>query len=383
MPETWKLGPGRAPSAKEVALGYIDAFDPDILVQFSAQVPHDIAKLGLRIIKPDQIWRSASGLAPCPQFGIGIFELLNDIFQEDFKYKPKYPVKVVLPQIPNQHSLLWSSFFGEIPSTLMPILRRDYFEPLEAEVVDFQPDKLQEITAPNTFYPRRICDQGLQDSSRSGFRSNPSVFFLDATKVDDVIDFWNLRAIGRPVIPMPKQLKDEPRLREFVIDFLRASRRPWPNNPKMRDFGLILRSRNATMEEMEGYAKSLKIHDRQTTCQTALSSLFNTGTPEFGMNGHEKKMGQCRKIYMVKAKLLWRSTTLKTCGFASGHWCQSLRRSTGTTVSSAVRMRSALTYMVRITTWVRSSPNPQARTICGPFRVSARGVMSGAWAEMA
>ncbi|MGC2490959.1 MAG: hypothetical protein WA412_19940, partial [Candidatus Sulfotelmatobacter sp.] len=89
MPKTWK-DPVKAPEAKKVILGYLDAFDPDILVQFSTSVPDFVANLGLKVIKPADVW---GGLGEdrnlSPKFGLGIFELLKDIFAEYFRYKSK------------------------------------------------------------------------------------------------------------------------------------------------------------------------------------------------------------------------------------------------------------------------------------------------------
>lgn len=52
MPETWREKPLKAPSAQKVILGYIEAFDPDILVQFSKEVPDYITRLGLEAEQP-------------------------------------------------------------------------------------------------------------------------------------------------------------------------------------------------------------------------------------------------------------------------------------------------------------------------------------------
>jgi hypothetical protein len=156
MPKTWK-DPVKAPEAKRVILGYLEAFDPDILVQFSKSVPGFVANLGLEVIKPNDVW---GGLGQdgnqSPKFGIGIFELLKDIFEEYFRYKPKYPVKVILPKIPGQVSLFWSSLFGEIPSNVLDAVERLYKEPLEIERVNFAPEKLTDTLAGNVFFPRRI-----------------------------------------------------------------------------------------------------------------------------------------------------------------------------------------------------------------------------------
>ena len=39
MPKTWGDGPIKPPKAKEVISGYIEAFDPDVIVNFSEKTP--------------------------------------------------------------------------------------------------------------------------------------------------------------------------------------------------------------------------------------------------------------------------------------------------------------------------------------------------------
>jgi hypothetical protein len=110
MPATWKEKPFKAPQASQVMLGSIEAFDPDILVQLGADVPAYVSGLGITIINGDAVWEQLDK-DHSPKFGLGIFELLKDIFAVYFKYKAKYPVRVVLPVIPAQLSLFWTSLF--------------------------------------------------------------------------------------------------------------------------------------------------------------------------------------------------------------------------------------------------------------------------------
>jgi hypothetical protein len=188
--------------------------------------------------------------------------------------KLKYPLKIVIPKIPDELSLFWASLFGEVPPKINSALERLYFEPLEIQVVDFQPDKLLETMAGNILFPRRISQQRLLNSqNRSGFRRDAYVYFLDATRVEDIVDFWNLRALGRQVLPVPKQLKDNPQLRRLVTDFLKVHRRPWPHNPSVCDVATILRARGCTMDEVTEYAKSLKIEPVQD--DTSKDSFFS------------------------------------------------------------------------------------------------------------
>jgi hypothetical protein len=39
MPASWREGPLRVPSAQDVVKGYLDGFDPEILVQFGRDLP--------------------------------------------------------------------------------------------------------------------------------------------------------------------------------------------------------------------------------------------------------------------------------------------------------------------------------------------------------
>src|SRR5688572_6224759 len=57
LPRTWKDPTGR-PSAKTLLMGYLRAFDPDILVQLCSSLPSYVNSCGLKILKPSHIWQS-------------------------------------------------------------------------------------------------------------------------------------------------------------------------------------------------------------------------------------------------------------------------------------------------------------------------------------
>lgn len=259
MPKSWK-DPLQPPPAKSVVLGYLEAFDPDVLVQFAANVPAYVQGAGRRIVKPAEVWQTLDeGVALSPRLGIGIFELLSGVFQDHFKYKAKYPPKIVVPTIPDKLSLFWASLFGEWPAKIADIIRRDYAEPLEIEHLDFKIDNLAATMAGKTLFPRRLTQYALNLLGHRGPRGDASVYFMNAAKSEDIIDFWNLRAMGRPVIPLPKQLLDDPQLKQILVDFLKEHRRHWRHDPKVCNHAALIRSRHATMDELQEYAKTLKI----------------------------------------------------------------------------------------------------------------------------
>jgi len=263
MPKTWRDGPLKAPQARDVVLGYIDAFDPDILVQFAKDIPQYVRDRGLKIIGPDEVWRTLDeDRSLSPNFGIGLPEVLDDVFEQYFKYKAKYPIRVSMPVLPQKHTLFWASVFGELPPKLIPHIKRRYFEALDITEEEAKPADIRQLLKGDNVFPRRLTQHGLEHHPRSHSRRNAYAFFMDANKVSDVIDYWNLRAMGRSVVPVPKQYLDITEFREFLIDFLKSERRHWPHNPAVSDFASIVRSRNSTMDELQAFAKTLVIEKR-------------------------------------------------------------------------------------------------------------------------
>ncbi len=275
MPKTWKDGPLKAPKAKKVILGYIEAFDPDVLIQFSKDVPQYVKDLKLEIIKPDEVWETLKEERNLsPKYGIGIFEIFNDLFQKHFKYKAKYPVKIVIPELPKQHTLFWATVFGEVPSKLMPLVKKHYVEPLEITESKFTPDRIDEFLKGDVIFPRRFTQHALDHIRRSGPRRGAYAYFMDATKTEDIIDYWNLRAMGRSVMPIPKQLLSNEKFKEIIVGFFKDHRVHWGHNKTVCDYASIVRSRNSTMEEVQEYAKTLNIEpDPNDTSKDGFFSL--------------------------------------------------------------------------------------------------------------
>ena len=274
-PKNWEK-PFKPPKAVDIVRGYIKAFDPDILVQCTKTLPNYINDLGLEIVQSHELWETGDNpdKEVFPRYGIGIFEVLNHIYSEHFRYQEKYPPKIVLPKIPRANSLFWISVFGVLPKYIATIINAGYKKALEIKNLKIDISKLDTTLKGNVFFPRRITQYDLNFYKRSGFRNDECVFFMDFTNNLDLIDYWNLRALGRHVIPMPIQFKDEQSLRKIVTNFVRASRRPLRHNPKIYNNASFICSRNSTMEDMQAYATSLNIKvDPKDPVQEAFYSL--------------------------------------------------------------------------------------------------------------
>ena len=259
MPKTWR-DPIKVPPAKSVVLGNLDAFDPDVLVQLSVQVPAYVTDTKRRIIAPQDVWRTLDDrVAWSPQWGIGVFELFDAIFQEFFKYKAKYPPRMLLPKLPTKMGLFWASIFGELPPKIADLVRRGYAEPLEIQETEFKVEALGDFMSADALFPRRWTQYGLNVLGGRRIRGDAAVYFMDGESLEDVIDFWNLRATGRPVLPLPKQFNGTPQFERLITDYLKEHRVHWRHDPKVCELAHFIRSRHSTMDEMQAYTKTLKL----------------------------------------------------------------------------------------------------------------------------
>ncbi|RYH62481.1 MAG: hypothetical protein EON54_09190 [Alcaligenaceae bacterium] len=258
MPASWGKELLKPSSAHEVVKGYLDGFDPDILVQFGKELPDYVLDSKLKILKPDDFWSGGrENDANEPAYGIGVLDILMDIFKEHFKFKPKYPLKVIVPVIPKGLGLFWASVFGEYPSHIAQAVDKRFADALDLSHPEVRVDRFHELTEPDVLFPRRVTQWATRLQGGVGFRRNAAVFFMDASKIEDVIDFWNLRASGRQVLPLPKQFLEEKSFRQLVVEFLDEHRRPWGNDSHSFDTASLIQSRHSTMEEMQAFANSL------------------------------------------------------------------------------------------------------------------------------
>ena len=254
--------PAEDPSAEEVVLGCINAFDPDFLVQLSENIPEYIRDLGIRTIKPADIWGDLNGRdGPCPSLGIGLFEIFDRILEERFR-----PVhgKIVFPKLPEELYLFWAGVFGDVPPEFDPLLEERCFRRPEIDIfrTDFGNGRAVGVLAAQKFSPTATASFSIDlvclytRSFHSFLNEVPCIFFMDAAQVGDIVDFWNLRAMGKQVLPVPVQFRETAELEKAVADFLR---RPEHGGDSAGGTGIpspvqFLRARSRLMEEMREYA---------------------------------------------------------------------------------------------------------------------------------
>lgn len=259
LPRSWDKEALKPPPGRQFVEGWIDAFDPDFLVQFGKEVPDYITESQLKIVDSQKFWlRTRNQNGTLPAYGVSIFDLYREIFNESFKFKPRYPLKVTQPTIPKQLGLFWASVFGEYPVHISDAVTTHLSSHLDIERPSASAETFFEMNASDVVYPRRLTSWGLEAHGDLRFGRHACIFFMDASSIEDVIDYWNLRATGRSVIPLPHQFLLQESFKKTVQQFIMQERRESPSQPGYFDVPSFIRSRNSTLEEMSKYADTLK-----------------------------------------------------------------------------------------------------------------------------
>lgn len=264
VPKDWDFPLKKSIKPKEIVKGYVEAFDVDAIVACTKDIPDYISEFGRSIIKAEDIWKGFTlktddGLIP--GIGIGIFEMLEPIFDEYFKYKMKFPKKILIYKINKSGTLglFWASLLGEYPQDISEYIFEHYQEEFGIEEKKVEETSMKDLFGGGgNFSPRNITKYKLETRSSDWFKDY--IFFMDANSGMDVIDYWNLRASGKSVVPVPIQLQENEDIKEIVRNFILSANRPLRGNSKVFVHATFLKSRSIDNPDlMKEYAESLQI----------------------------------------------------------------------------------------------------------------------------
>lgn len=199
---------GRSISPEEVMQGVIDAFEPDVLVTDNASEAAGLGYEAQRVLSIDALFKD--DLAERP--GLPMCFVYEELYEREFRFQQRHPRQLIAP-VPavGVPALLHAAMFGAIPSD--EGRHRATLRALGAvEETVTAATMLHKLTA--TYPPLRMTVELLKYPTDSGLR----VLVLDPTKTSDIIDYWNIRALGRRVLPLPIGWIDAmvPTLRDLI-----------------------------------------------------------------------------------------------------------------------------------------------------------------------
>lgn len=258
-PPKWEDLPVRhLPSPLDIVYGYLAGFDPDIVVPMGMCANRQFNVGNRDIVKEHELLGNLDDSAS-PRYGIGFFELLSDFIGKELKYKRFDDVKVSFPDIPRAYGTFLASVFGVLPKKAQQIINKHFSDIPGILKLHVKLVNLPELIRSSTIFPRRLTFRGLEYKPLQG----ATLFVCDATSTLDIIDYWNLRAAGHYVIPIPIQAFKRENMKILAQEFIERNYRPYRNNPEMFHHTTIQRSRSIQENTVKRFCESLKIPKRE------------------------------------------------------------------------------------------------------------------------
>jgi hypothetical protein len=229
-PKWWERHRITDETAEQIVNGYLDYFEPDVLVETQAGQAASLGYNPDRIISIDALIPQANRLdiGYSDSHGLSVFPLYHHLYQREFQFAKREPEKIVriASETPALTSLA-ACVFGAFPERgAFHELERGFDEVFSPEILNLNASTVADIISSNWRNPLHFTHDSLE--VEYGHHIDPRVFVFDASRASDLIDYWNLRAGVAPVLPVPVQFAAE--LGPLVRRFVKQNFRPLPNN---------------------------------------------------------------------------------------------------------------------------------------------------------
>ena len=255
-PEWWADKPLKPPKAADIVLGYLDAFEPDFIVAMdtSLTIPPSI--------EADRVLGPADVLDPTRDehlgYGVSACDIYHDLYKRTYRFVQRHPRKVGLPTTRRgRYQLFAAALCGWFPADdELSYYARNYRDALEAVDLPIDPAAVSQVISGKIRTPLQIASSNLK-VQRYGWRGEPVLFVLDITKPRDLIDYWNLRALGKRVFPVPIQWHDE--LLDSCAKLIRWHYVPNRWNPQIMHRTEVMGSRSLDWDDVSAFIKKLDL----------------------------------------------------------------------------------------------------------------------------
>lgn len=243
-----KWGSFSGKNFKDIVNGYIDTFDPDIIVNVGNVINENLKFGARKIITSDDILGRNPENTLIPQFGLGIHEVMIQFIKDELRFVRKHPYTLISLDYSGSCSLFLKSVFGSLSENISKKFNEYYFE--------FYPFETSKCTIDNfgTYFNnkfqflRRITEKYIKYANTRSSLINDCVYVLDAKNSLDILDYWNLRAIGWKVLPYPIQATKNELLLKYIERYIEENSYPIQNNPQIFNDTKILKSRSINDE---------------------------------------------------------------------------------------------------------------------------------------
>jgi hypothetical protein len=134
------------------------------------------------------------------KYGVGLPEIMQRFAYDEMRFKRREPVRMVFPTARGSLGLFAASVFGRLPARVKPNFDSAFAEVCEVRYERATFQNFESFLESGNLFPRRITALHIEATPRASRFIDNCLFFFDAENPLDIIDYWNLRALGLTVI---------------------------------------------------------------------------------------------------------------------------------------------------------------------------------------
>ncbi|CAN7176084.1 hypothetical protein LJR231_000312 [Phyllobacterium sp. LjRoot231] len=214
-------------TAPQVVNGYLSFFEPDFLVETSTGLAEGLGFESDRVLQLADIL-PRDGNRDERGHGLSVLDLYRELYKKEFQFTRRHEhgiVHVVARE--KRFQALCACLAGSFPQTEdLAYFEEAFIDAFDPERISLDGETLAKLFQSGGRTALRIGHSKLNVDYHD--RADPALFVLDATKPQDLLDFWNLRATRRDVVPIPLQWAKE--LSAYSKEFIELNYRPLPGN---------------------------------------------------------------------------------------------------------------------------------------------------------
>ena len=295
-PRTWEDSSSKSSNFQDIIFGYLNNFDPDYIISMGECSDYPF-HLGYRkkIADISKIIGSFEEHRT-PNYGISIFEVLDYFCKVELKSPQRYTQDVYLPQFDSRSQLFLSSVFGTLSDNFRTVFWEDFKHALDAKEMDCPAPNYVEFLNPQTLFLARMTSLYIEVRN---YRER-GIFFLDEDSGLDIMDYWNLRAIGWNILPVPKQLTQSDPNKQSILDYIEEHY--LSHGPKSeRHYKVkVLKSRSISEDEHQCFLNSFEAS--KITSHTSYPQIWDESARRMDLAG---RIGCCELVSDTAAHDVW------------------------------------------------------------------------------
>jgi hypothetical protein len=227
IPTWWSRDNHRFGTPAQIVNGYFDFFEPDFVVEAERSLADGLGFDKDRVVQLSDVL-TRQGDRERGGHGLSTLSIYRDLYRTEFQFARRHEHNIIdVAPKDLQFTAFSTCLFGAFSTEPdLEYLRQAFVDAFEPKQVSLDGQSLAVLYRSGFTSALRLGHSKVEVDYHD--HGDPTLFVLDAHEARDLIDFWNLRAVNRGIVPVPRQWLVD--LSEFCREFISRNHRPLPGN---------------------------------------------------------------------------------------------------------------------------------------------------------